>query len=131
MAKQKIEVSATYLIDGTYEAKTIEKTTEFEPFVNATEASKELGDDFMEVLNLGYRAWLESNLRASCVEDFPLGYISETAYQNVFASFRSRLEALGIEGIKNLRAEFLSRAKSNPKIAAQIRAQTEAESIEI
>ena len=130
MAKQKIKVTRGYL-DSQFESKTVTKETEFEPVTDMKVAFKGWPGSELKIVNLGIRSLLEENLAKACEEDFPIGHISEAGYQAIFDLMRPRLEAKGIEGIKELRKAFLDLAKNNQKVRAQIIATGEAMKIEI
>lgn len=130
MAKQKIKVTRSYL-DAAFEQKSVTKETDFEPKTDLKVAFTDWKGSELKIVNLGIVALLTENLGKACEEDFPADAISEAGYSAIFDLMRPRLEAKGIEGIKDLRKAFLDLAKSNPKVRAQIIATGEAMKIEI
>lgn len=126
----KIKVSESYL-DVNFESASKVKEADWTDAADIEAAKKLAGKDLLAVLNLGLRETLRSKLREDARKEFPAVWYSESAYQAVFESFRPKLESRGVEGIKDLRKEFLAAAKTNAKIKAQILAMTELEDVEI
>lgn len=126
-----LKVNRSYL-DSNFESQTVTAEGTFEEYKDKDAAITAIGEEnILRALNAGAKAILQEKLGKEAEQKFPADAISEDAYSSLFDSFRSKLEAKGVEGIKNLRDEFKKLVKSNEKLQNQIKSMTEALKIEI
>lgn len=126
-----LKTTRSYL-DGNFETQTVTEEATFEEFKTQEEALAAItGDNLLKALNAGAKAIKQEELGKLAESKFPADAVSEDAYGSLFDSFRAKLEAKGIEGIKNLREEFRKAVKANEKLQAQIKSMSEALKIEI
>lgn len=122
-----LKVNRSYL-DSNFDTQTVSEEATFEEYKTRDEAIAAIGNEenILRALNAGAKALKQEELGKKAEAKFPSDAVSEDAYSSLFDSFRPRLEAKGVEGIKNLREEFKKLVKSNPKLQAQIKSLTEA-----
>ena len=122
-----LKVNRSYL-DSNFDTQTVSEEATFEEYKTRDEAIAAIGseENVLKALNAGAKALKQEQMGKVCESKFPADAVSEDAYSSLFDSFRPRLEAKGVEGIKNLREEFKKLVKSNPKLQAQIKSLTEA-----
>lgn len=126
-----LKVTRSYL-DGDFETQTVSEEATWEEYKTKEAALAAIGEEnLLKALNAGAKAVKQEELAKLAESKFPADAISEDAYSSLFDSFRPKLEAKGIEGIKNLREEFRKLVKENDRIKTQIKSMTEALKIEI
>ena len=126
-----LKVNRSYL-DENFESQTVTVEATWDEFKTKEEALAAIGDEnVLRALNAGAKALKQESLGKEAESKFPPNAVSEDAYSSLFDSFRSKLEAKGIEGIKNLREEFRKLVKGNEKLQAQIKSMSEALKMEI
>lgn len=126
-----LKTTRSYL-DENFETQTVTEEAPFEEYKNKDEALAAIGEDnILKALNAGAKAIKQESLGKLAESKFPANAVSEDAYGSLFDSFRPKLEAKGIEGIKNLREEFRKLVKGNERLQAQIKSMSEALKIEI
>ena len=126
-----LKVNRSYL-DGNFETQTVTAEGTFEEYKDKDAAIAGIGEtNLLRALNAGAKALKQEELGKELESKLPANAISEDAYSSLFDSFRPRLEAKGIEGIKNLREEFRKLVKGNQRLQDQIKSMTEALKIEI